>query len=179
MADPDPTGPAWAWRTYREALLRTPEDCTHRVVIQDDALPVVNLEAAVAAQVADCPCRVLVLFVSGQARHTVNDMYTADREGESFCRLNLRDHFIPAVAVVWPREFCLPVVEWADKRKWNANALRSDDAILREAAHSLGLEVWVTVPSLVDHVDDVPSVMVGGVRGGKSRRAAVPHPSLR
>lgn len=175
VSDPEPDGIPATWRTYRACLELAPST-GHLVVIQDDVLPAENLEELVAASVAECPCRVLCLFVSGQARFSQMEVLWAATRGESFVKLDPRDHFVPTVAIAWPAELARAVAEHTDKRRWGRRAQRADDAIVKEACVALGIEPWATVPSLVEHPDDVFSIMGG--KGGSGRRAVRVHPSL-
>lgn len=172
MVDPEPDGRRLPWRTYRACLERAPKR-GHLAVIQDDVWLADDFEELVAAAVAACPCRVLCLFVSGQAKYTSSRVLHA---ADGFVQLDHRDHFIPVVANVYPVEYARAILELADRRKWGPRAQRADDAIVKDACVALGIEPWATVPSLVEHLDDVPSIM-GGV-GGRRRRAVRVHPSL-
>lgn len=174
VTDPDPDGSPQPWRTYRACLEALGADAG--VVVQDDAVAVRDFRGLAAAAMAECPCRVLTFFASRQLRYGSNLMLQAGARGESFANIGTADHFVPAVALGWPAGVAAEVLAWADNRRWNHRAGRADDAILKDAAMHLGLEVWATVPSLVDHLDDVPSVM--GSTGAKSRRALLPHPDI-
>ena len=175
VVDPEPDGIPATWRTYRACLERAPRK-GHLVVIQDDVLLADDFEELVAAAVADCPCRVLCLFVSRQARLDVQPIEWAAHVGESFVKLNPLTHFVPTVAIAWPAEIARAVADHADRRRWGHRARRADDAIVKEALVALGLDAWATVPSLVEHPDDVYSLMGG--KGGSGRKAIRPHPSL-
>lgn len=177
VTDPEPSEPPGTWRTYRECLELAPQT-GHLVVIQDDALPSPNLRRHLTALVAECPSAILVLFLSKQARWTGPAMLQASRDGKRFVCLNDRELFVPAVAICWPVDAARAVAKWADGRRWGHRAKRADDAILRDATKGLGLDVCVTVPSLVEHPGDVISLMDPRGREGRSRRALLPHPDI-
>lgn len=137
------------------------------MIVQDDAWLVPDFERLATAAAAECPCRVLCLFVSGQAVRAVEQMR---RSTGGFAKIGL-DHFLPVVCVRWPAGVASAVVAHADRMRWGRTT--ADDAITIAAVNALGLEVWATVPSLCDHLDDVPSLMSDRV-GQKRRRAALP-----
>lgn len=159
------------WRTYSRCL----DELGHEqgVIVQDDAYLCDDFHRLATEAAETCPCRVLCLFVSGQASYAVQAMQIAQAAGESFARIGY-DHFLPVVATVWPAGAAREVLAWADRRRSSETA---DDAITAAAVRALALGVWATVPSLVEHKDDVPSLMSKRV-GQKRRRAALPHPSL-
>jgi len=179
VADPEPSGLPATWRTYRACLERAPRT-GHLVIVQDDARLAAGFRQLVAAAVAECPCRVLCLFLSPQARRTAPDAHRAYAAGERFVRLHPLDHFVPTVAVAWPVDAARAVAAWADRRRWGVRQQRADDAIVKDACVGLGLEPWATVPSLVEHDDDIRSLVDGrGYRGPRrSRQAIYAHGSL-
>jgi hypothetical protein len=65
---------------------------------------------------------------------------------------------VPAVALVWPVTLIDPVLEWADRQTWPRH-FRADDEIIGQAMTALGTRVLATVPSLVEHPDDQPSLV--------------------
>jgi hypothetical protein len=115
------------------------------------------------------------LFVSGQATLAVQAMKVAQGGGMPFAKIGA-DHFLPVVATYWPPGAAIEVVRYADRMNWGKTT--ADDAITAGAVRALELEVWATVPSLANHLDDVPSLMSDRV-GQKRRRAALAHASLR
>lgn len=172
VTDPAPDEGRSPWRTYRECLLRLGDE--PGVVIQDDVWLCEDFERLATAAVQECPCRVLCLFVSGQATYAAQSMRAAASVGESFAQIGA-DHFLPVVATAWPVGAARDVVAYADRMRWGST--KADDAITAGCVRALELQVWATVPSLVEHRDDAPSLMSDRV-GQKRRRAALPHPSL-
>lgn len=80
---------------------------------------------------------------------------------------------MPVVAVLWPREKALGLHQWTsgDVRLPGIPHPRSDDAVAGYWMRMTRQEVLVTIPSLVEHPDDVPSVKGGTQRAGKGRNA--------
>jgi hypothetical protein len=159
----------WAWRTYRECLRSLGDE--PGIIVQDDGRLCDDFKALAEAAVQECPCRVLCLFVSGRLRLGGHMVLQAATAGLSFARLHSQDHYVPLVAVAWPPGVAREVLAWADSVRLRPG--QADDGIVAGARDALGLEIWATVPCLVDHTDE-PSLV-----GNKGRRGAVlPHPSL-
>ncbi len=170
VEDPDPEGPAHPWRTYRECLASLGNDAG--VIVQDDALPVPGFQELAAEVMEECPCRLITFFASRQLRYGGNLMLQAGARGETMASIGVHDHFVPVVALGYPVGMAAAVLQWAEFRRWGHRAYRADDAIVKDAAVALELDVWATVPSLVDHDHSVRSLM--GTTGGKSRQALLP-----
>jgi hypothetical protein len=157
VVDPDPTAYRSPWRTYREALARTPADATHRLVIQDDTEPCQNFLPALDLVIAARPSHPIVLFVSGLHKPAVAALMRACDRDEPFAVVPASVVWIPAVAVVWPAEMIAPILAWTDAQHYPVK-FSADDEILGRACRSLGYEVLCTVPSLVEHPDEVESL---------------------
>lgn len=164
--DPDPANPHRSpWRTYRRALEMTPAWATHRLVMQDDALPCPAFAAAAPLALAARPDRLVAFCVCGQPRRSAINVLRASEKGESWAKL---DHhlWIPAIAVAWPVELIEPALAFVDAQAW-PEQFRADDEILGRIATGLRVTALATVPSLVDHPDLVPSLVGKRARGGK------------
>lgn len=159
VSDPLPDEPTPAtWRTYRRALDATPAGATHRLVIQDDALPCDDFVAVLELAVAARPDDLLVLCVCGNATLAGRDLCVARARGEAYVELR-RISFVPAVAVVWPVELIRRVTDYVDGQdRWVPNRLADDEVIYR-AAVALGIVPVATVPSIVEHPDEADSVI--------------------
>lgn len=173
VTDPEPDGRPHPWRTYREALDSTPDDATHRMILQDDITPCRNFPAALAAAVEARPGSVLALFHGGNPRENAPLLDRALAAGETWVRLNSR-RWIPAVALVWPVRLVCPVVCWVEEQNY-PGAFRADDEIIARALRALGEDVLACVPSIVQHEDVVPSVTGQRARGGVDRGRVAAH----
>lgn len=75
-----------------------------------------------------------------------------------------RQDFIPAVAVLWPRAKAEHLLRWTSKG-YDLPGLRppyrSDDAVMGAWMRFTKQDVFVTMPSLVEHPDDVTPVKDG------------------
>jgi hypothetical protein len=180
VADPEPDGVANPWRTYRECLARTPADCTHRLVLQDDVLVCPGFTAAVRAAIAARPDRPLAFFVGGQSYAYAQAVYQAAGRGEPWALLDshiANYTWVPVVALCWPASLALGCVPWADNRladQPRTHGWRADDEIAGNYLHELGVPVLASVPSLVEHPDVIASVIHGRGFGGSlaDRQAA-------
>lgn len=167
--DPDPLGYPSPWRTYRHALTLTPENASHRVVIQDDAHVCVNFTEALEHVVAARPDSPIVLFVAGHPKEHVRVLMRACDRDEPFAVLP-PDQWVPAVAVIWPVGVIRPILDWVDEQDYPVQ-FRADDEILGRATRALSIPILCTVPSLVEHPDITPSIM------GKYRSKAGEDPN--
>lgn len=170
MYDPEPNGPRNPWRTYRECLYRTPADATHRLVLQDDAIVCDHFLETMRLVLEARPDNMLALFVPGSHRPATLEMYRACAADECFFPFPWgHGSWIPVVALVWPSAVIPEFLEWADA-KYPVTKRRADDAIVGSYAREHRIEVLATVPSLVDHPDDVPS-LIGNRMNERSRQA--------
>lgn len=94
---------------------------------------------------------------------------------ERYITLPLRS-FMPVVAVLWPRTKAAEFMDWAGEnpRLYRHHQPRSDDAMAGQWKMRTRQTVRVTVPSLVEHPDTVPSVIGRRAAWGKdSSRVAL------
>src|SRR4051812_3404863 len=147
VSDPDPDGDPSPWRTYRETLERTPVGATHRLILQDDALPCPGFRAAVEAAIRTRPEVPLVLFVAGQPFEYVRAMRRASDRGEHWAWLDNR-YWLPCVAVAWPTALIGDLLAYVDAQNW-PRTFRSDDEILGRFLRARRVRALATVPSLV------------------------------
>lgn len=170
--DPNPDGPKSPWRCYRHALATIPDDATHRLVIQDDAIVCGRFAETLPLLVAARPDRLLVLFVGGNARDAIPRIRRASRDGIPWIPLDY-NRWCPVVAAIWPRRLADACLAYVDRQKW-PSSYRADDAIVGQFLKAERETAIATVPSLVDHPDDVPSLIGKRNRHGldKGRIAA-------
>jgi hypothetical protein len=165
VIDPDPAAPPDAWRTMRLAWLRTPGWATHRLVVQDDALPVPGAAALALDAARRAPDVVVALYVG---RHHVGHQVVVDalRRGGGVVPLP-RMGWQPTVATILPVADALDLVTTAHKNGWDGLA---DDEVLGRWAVARKRLVCARSPCLFDHDDSVDSL----VNPGKTyeRRAA-------
>lgn len=148
----DPPSP---WAGYR-LCLDSPPDCSHLLIVQDDALPVPGFTEALPAIARDVP---VCLFLSRLPRDTRPKVEQAMRMNRRYLQLSLRS-FLPVIAVLWPLPKLIEFEEWSrDVRLPGAHPPRSDDAVGGRWKLETRQLVLATVPSIVEHADEEPSVI--------------------
>ena len=171
--DPNP------FRNYVRCLEGAPPGVTHLCVMQDDAVPCRNFDSLVEEAVGERPDEVVSLFVGGLSGRTRKDFWLAQKHGARWSQINFREtHHV--VALVWPVARAQEFLDWwaSGPRLPGHRTPRSDDAMVTHwikstyANRGTRRTVWATVPCLVEHPDDLPSVVQGNRRlGDKGRRA--------
>lgn len=170
----DPPSP---WGGYRECLRSVAEtDCTHAVIIQDDATACRNLPPAVNRIIEVIPDNPVCLFMP-MVSATRRNATLAARAGQCFVEVIHRG-FMPVVAVIWPRDKAESFLDWSathqSLRRGNGQRIehRSDDAMAHLYIRTKRITAYATIPSLVQHPDDVPSTIS---RKGGGRTAMFWH----
>ena len=160
----DPPSP---WAGYKLALSDLPPAVTHALVIQDDATVCANFPLAVERIAAANPDKPVCLFVPGSARWLIKNYLEAMRSHRPYVDMH-PSSFMPVVAVLWPRHKAEEFLEWCQTAKIPGirTPWRSDDAVAGAWMRLTRQSVKATVPSLVEHPDNVEPVK------GKSHRAA-------
>lgn len=149
-----------------------PDDATHLLVVQDDALLCEGFAARALEALTSRPDALIALFVPGfpfMARRVERQRLL----GEAFADLPPAA-FVPLVALSYPRVHVEGLLAYSDGSRW-PRATRmgtADDAIVAGYVRANRLSVVATVPSLVEHDDDLPSLAKPSHRQGKHRRAA-------
>lgn len=155
------------WRTYRHALETTPAWATHRLVLQDDVIACDGFVPAATAAVTARPDRVVSFYVGGNARLAAARVVHAAKQGHAWTDIRQYD-WLPAVALSWPVGLLAPFLAWVDSKRWSPT-FRADDQIIGMFLRRQGHVPAATVPSLIDHPDDVPSLISNRARGGRDR----------
>jgi hypothetical protein len=146
---PDP------WAGYVECLKNLPE-CSHILIIQDDAIPCDNFPDALALVAHRHPSTPVCLFLGGAPSSTAAQARRAWNKGKRYTPL-LNTTFVPLVATLWPREVAQAFLEWSR----SAKTTRADDGNAAKFMRRTKQPFMVTVPSLVQHNDFVESVKGG------------------
>jgi hypothetical protein len=158
--DFDPPNP---WYGYLECL-RDPPDCTHLLIVQDDTVTCRNLLPAVEALVrveGDVP---VCLYLGGLPMRTRGEALKVGKAGKHFVDVHPGD-FMPVVAVLWPIEKAREFHAWGTDpnrlRQKNGRIFeeRSDDAMGGRWMRQTRQRVVATIPSLIEHPDDVISTI--------------------
>jgi hypothetical protein len=155
--DPDPDGYPCPWRTYRAALEATDDGCTHRLILQDDVSVCHGFRQAAELALRARPDEPVSFFHGGQPREHVRRIQLAHAGGASWLTLTSY-RWAPALALAWPARLIRPALDWVEAQRWPVEFSADDEIIGRAFAH-LGLPIHVTIPSLVQHHDLVPSIV--------------------
>lgn len=171
VADPDPDGRPSALRTYLPCLTGHPASATHVVVVQDDAWPCEAFLERAGAALAARPDALVAFSVQG-AGTPGRAVLAAHRRGESWARLPAQKRgWVPTIALGWPVDHAAAFVAFALDRY--PTDYQGDDAPVGAYAYQRRVEVWATVPSLVEHPDVVPSLIPGRRASAGRNRARV------
>jgi hypothetical protein len=157
------------WAGYVECLKNLPE-CSHILIIQDDAIPCQNFPEALVQVARSHPHTPVCLFLGGAPSSTAAQARRAWNKGLRYTPL-LNSSFVPLVAVLWPREKAQAFLEWSR----TARITRADDGNAAKWMKRARQPFICTVPSLVEHNDFVESVKGGRVHtpGKEAWRQAV------
>ncbi len=157
------------WRCHRLCLEAIPDNATHLLVMQDDARPCDGFAAAVHAAILERPSRIICLFLPG-AGPLLRRVTLARKNRERWIEFPSIS-YIPLVAVVYPADVARQIPPFADAKKIPVG--RTDDAVVAMFARAHRLAACAPLPSLVEHLDSVPSVMgMPSGNGASHRRAA-------
>lgn len=139
------------------------------MILQDDCVPVPGYAEAAEQVRALLPDALLAFCLQGMIHSaTRSEFYRALEAGQRLLRLNLRN-WCPAMALGWTPALAARALEWDVNvgQKRFRDSYSADDARLFYFTQWAKVEVWATVPSIVDHPDDVPSVREGSNGRGK------------
>lgn len=167
VTDPDPDGRRSPLRTYIECLKRTPPDVSHRVILQDDALPCVNFPALAHEALQERPEQIVCFFVPGVKAAGAKRMRDAQIRRERWVDIG-GTAITPLVATAWPEHLIQPLVDFMESPRMQAK-YSHDDPVATLFVKKNKLSVWATVPSLVQHPDVAPSLIDKPNGAGKYR----------
>lgn len=162
------------WEGYQIALERGASAATkpsHVLVLQDDVVVCRNLPRAVWKIAKRHPEDPVVLFHSRLPMRNSLHIRQAQMTGARYVLHSHGGKFVPVVALLWPVSKIAPFLEWASTAKlpgWPRPA-RSDDAVVGQWARSTQQNIWITVPSLVQHPDTSDSLIGRQAHWGKDK----------
>lgn len=160
VSDPDPSGVVYPWRTYRECLASIQPEASHLLVVQDDATPCEHLLDVLPRIAARYPATMVSLYCGHYPTACAINVHRAANQGQVYAALDTRS-WTPVVALLWPRPDALRCPTVIADRPVQA---RADDAVVGEYVRRVGAQPVVTVPNLVNHLDDVPSLVGSRMR---------------
>lgn len=161
------------WTMYRRCL-EAGKRGTHRLVLQDDALPVDGFAARARKVITAHPTRVVCLYTPALPSIYGRAMLQAHATGRDVAELTAASMFCPLVATVWPRALADQCLAWpGHARGPHGSRGRADDARIGDwlKAHHPRRYPLAAVPCLADHDEAEPSSLGNG--GRYPRRAAI------
>lgn len=148
----DPPDP---WQNYRRCLDYHGET-EHLLVVQDDAIPAPGFAAA-AQQIADRnPDIPVCLFLGAFPASTATRVRRA-KPDVRYVPLGPTS-FMPLVCVLWPTHVARSFLDWSTTAR---GMTRADDGNAARWLRATRQQVYVAVPSIVQHDDGEPSVKGG------------------
>lgn len=167
VTDPEPDANLRSpFRTYMEALRRTPEGATHRLVVQDDAWPCDGFRDKMLRRVEERPGDMIAFFTPG-LRKFRRTQEAALRAGQRWSPLTAVS-WVPTVALLWPVEHAKAFLAFAEP-KWGGSPREGDDYPVGMWAGRHRVTVWATVPNLVQHPDVEASLIGKPNQAGRNR----------
>jgi hypothetical protein len=167
LHESDPPDP---WAGYRQCLTNIPDECSHLLVVQDDAIPAPGFPDAVRKITDRHPDTPVCLFMGSLPSATAA---VVRRQKPDVRYVTLAPaSFMPLVCVLWPTQAARRFLQWAATSR---KVTRADDGNAGRWVRTTRQHVLVAVPSLVEHDDYVPSVKGGRVHkpGMESWRRAL------
>lgn len=145
------------WRTYRLCLEQAPPDCSHYLILQDDALPCPGFLDVAALAISHRPNEVISFFINFLAHASATKLVQTATLCSAWSELDPQERFLPTVATVYPREL---VDDLATFHTDQVNPI-ADDEITGRWRRERGHRVWITIPNLVQHDEEEASVLLG------------------
>lgn len=165
--DPEPDSPHRSpYRTYTEALRRTPADATHRLIVQDDAEACDGFRPRMLKAVEEHPADLIAFFVPGAPPHRAA-VLRAQKAGDRW--VTLPPTWIPTVALCWTAEQAQAFLAWADAKYPDGIRRAGDDGPVGKWAQTAHVRARGPIPSLIQHPDREPSLIGRKAQAGANR----------
>lgn len=176
IPDPEPRSSLRSpWRTAQVCWACSTLDFTHRLVIQDDAIPCDGFVEKALAAIAAKPESLVTFYVGRYPGQAARAVLIGLDDGSPLVDIGLTS-WTPCVALAMPTPLALSLAGQTERRHYPL-AMCADDAIVSLWRQDEGIaECWATVPSLVDHDSSIPSLM--GTDPDGMRMAISVDPSL-
>ncbi|MEU3416013.1 MULTISPECIES: hypothetical protein [unclassified Streptomyces] len=147
VLDPEPDGPPSALRTAASAWDGPYGEASHRLVLQDDALPAAGFTDLVAEAVRSRPDDPIA-FYSNWNHWNGSPVRLAALAGAGWAQA-VPDEYVPSLAVVLPRALAAEFA--AHARTLLAADAPPDDEALAAFLRRRGRALFISVPNLVEH----------------------------
>jgi hypothetical protein len=168
VTDPDPYGERNPWRTYQQCLRRVPTGASHHLILQDDVIVCPDFIAGLEAAIAAHPTRVLSLCITENEPYNAQRVHIARLHGYSWVELMWLDQGSSPQALVWPARIAIDFAWWRAPSHPHIDAMciaqgglpwsKDDSRVIAEYWKHRGITAIATVPSIVHHPDDHPSL---------------------
>lgn len=142
------------------------------LVLQEDVVVCKNFVTALRRVVKSKPDDPVSFFLARLPGYAGGQVYRAAKRGDRYIRAYAGDKFFPALAIVWPVDRAREFLEWTESGvplPGYPGEARSDDAVFGQWIKRMQATAWYTVPSLVEHPDEVESVIGRRAQWGKGR----------
>ncbi len=153
LHESDPPDP---WAGYRACLSDIPDIFSHVVIAQDDCLPAPGFAFAVEWIAERHPNDPVCLFLGAFPASTAARVRRS-KPDVRYVPLG-PSSFMPLLCVLWPVGLARSFLAWSQTAR---GMTRADDGNAARWLKATRQQVWVTVPSLVEHDDYTPSVKGG------------------
>lgn len=149
----DPPDP---WANYRRCLAKIPDKFSHVLVVQDDVIPKLGFVDAVTRIAERHPDTPVCLFMGALPSSTASQVRRA-KPDVRYVPLTVGS-FVPLVAVLWPTHVARAFLDWSSTAR---GMTRADDGNAAKWVRATRQQILVSVPSIVQHDDEEPSVKGG------------------
>lgn len=154
VTDPEPDEPG-AWSCARLAWgAHAKPGTTHRLVVQDDALPCEDFIRRASDALSDQP-GAMVAFYVGSAHASARRLRMESMSCSPWHEL-ARGHFVPTVALAMPLNIGWDLAAWPGADQLDP---RYDDEIVGAFRDAYDVPAWATIPCLVEHDNRPPSLL--------------------
>ncbi len=171
VTDPDPGGQPDPWRTYRECLLLAAELEGPTTIVQDDVTLCDGFAEIAPVAAAVNPDALTAFYIQwwGQSGNFAKQASGQDRR----FTLIAKHEWVPVVATCWPVGAPQECLSWLAEKP--GAVTRADDGTVARWIRKSPRRAVGTVPCLVDHLDETPSLIHRSTKDKPGRRrAAVP-----
>lgn len=146
------------WRGYRRCLSDLPET-GHVCILQDDVIVARNFVPSLEMIAAANPETIVSLFLSKAPKRTFN--LASLKYGKTRYVYTHPQDLVHVVGLLWPVQKARDFLAWVDEnpKRLRGHTFSSDDATVTRWMRFSGERIRVTVPSIVEHPDDVASVV--------------------
>jgi hypothetical protein len=175
VEDPGGTGRRNPWGTYRACLQVAAELEGPSMIMQDDCIPLPGWEEPADQARELLPHALIAYCVQGMLQQVARSQFHRMLETRGTTLLQIRPvNWVPALALGWTPALAQLALRWDEGQTELRENATSDDGRLFHFQRSRfvngRVQTWITVPCLVDHPDDVPSVGLLGSGTGRGKR---------